>query len=274
MRAILLSPFRSPSRVDDHHPPMNPSDHRMNHDGGDRSAAHSAGPYPSHLNPGNVPIPASPPICHFRHHSVFQTIRGPNSTCSSLAAEEVSYVAPAVSAGVAFAIPPCCVFFAHMAAALGSGKTSFLRLLLDTSVVSPRTTKDQLASVAKFVHGCSGHTSYIRAASIDINLDLDGSGQQQTLSLTLIDTPSLDLRDEVPAERLLSETLRHIDSRFAEGIEDVRRLSIPPSTLKAISLHRNGKQRRATVTCTCESWLLISTPTAHAPSPLFWDFLL
>jgi len=112
-----------------------------------------------------------------------------------------------------------------MAAALGSGKTSFLRLLLDTSVVSPRTTKDQLASVAKFVHGCSGHTSYIRTASIDINLDLDGSGQQQTLSLTLIDTPSLDLRDEVPAERLLGETLRHIDSRFAEGIEDVRRLS-------------------------------------------------
>ncbi|KIM43223.1 hypothetical protein M413DRAFT_444033 [Hebeloma cylindrosporum] len=107
-----------------------------------------------------------------------------------------------------------------MAAALGSGKTSFLRLLLDTSVVSPRTTKDQLASVAKFVHGCSGHTSYIRAASIDINLDLDGTGQQHTLSLTLIDTPSLDLRDEVPAERLLSETIRHIDSRFAEGIED------------------------------------------------------
>jgi len=147
-------------------------------------------------------------------------------------------------------------FFAHMAAALGSGKTSFLRLLLDTSIVSPRTTKDQLASVAKFVHGCSGHTSYIRAASIDINLDLDGSGQQQTLSLTLIDTPSLDLRDEVPAERLLSETLRHIDSRFAEGIEDVRRLSFPPSSLKAISLHRNGKQRRATAMCTCESWLL------------------
>jgi septin family protein len=110
-------------------------------------------------------------------------------------------------------------------AALGSGKTSFLRLLLDTSIVSPRTTKDQLASVAKFVHGCSGHTSYIRAASIDINLDLDGSGQQQTLSLTLIDTPSLDLREEVAAERLLSETLRHIDLRFAEGIEDVRRLS-------------------------------------------------
>lgn len=39
---------------------MNSSDHRMNHDGGDRSAGHSAGPYPPHLNPGNVPIPASP----------------------------------------------------------------------------------------------------------------------------------------------------------------------------------------------------------------------
>lgn len=125
--------------------------------------------------------------------------------------------------------PPCSpCLHAHSltAAALGSGKTSFLRLLLDTSVISPRTTKDQLASVAKFVQGCSGHTSYIRSAAVDINLDHDGSGQQHTLGLTLIDSPSLDFKDEVAAERLLAETLRHIDARFAEGVDDVRRLSL------------------------------------------------
>ena len=104
---------------------------------------------------------------------------------------------------------------------LGIGKTSFLRLLLDTSVVSSRTTKDQLASVAKFVQGSSGHTAHLRTASIDINNDLEGSGQYQSLGLSLIDTPSLDFKDEVTAERFLSETIRHIDGRFAEGIEDV-----------------------------------------------------
>ena len=103
----------------------------------------------------------------------------------------------------------------------GTGKTSFLRLLLDTSVVSSRTTKDQLASVAKFVQGSSGHTAHLRTASIDINNDLEGNGQYQGLGLSLIDTPSLDFKDEVTAERFLSETIRHIDGRFAEGIEDV-----------------------------------------------------
>ncbi|KAF8964398.1 hypothetical protein BDZ97DRAFT_2007628 [Flammula alnicola] len=149
-----------------------------------------------------------------------QTTLGQSSTCSLPAVEEVSpprCLAPFIGS-LQLSLLLC--FCAHLAAALGSGKTSFLRLLLDTSVISPRTTKDQLASVAKFVQGCSGHTSYIRAASLDINLDLDGNGQQQTLGLTLIDTPSLDFRDEVAAERLLSETVRHIDSRFAEGIED------------------------------------------------------
>ena len=104
---------------------------------------------------------------------------------------------------------------------LGIGKTSFLRLLLDTSVVSSRTTKDQLASVAKFVQGSSGHTAHLRTASIDISNDLEGNGQYQSLGLSLIDTPSLDFKDEATAERFLSETIRHIDGRFAEGIEDV-----------------------------------------------------
>ncbi|TFK40803.1 GTP binding protein [Crucibulum laeve] len=109
--------------------------------------------------------------------------------------------------------------FTLLVAGCRGGKTSFLRLLLDSSDIHPRASKDQLASVAKFVQGCSGHTSYIRTASIDINVD-DANGGKQCLGLTLIDTPSLDFKDEANAERLLSETIRHIDSRFAEGIED------------------------------------------------------
>jgi len=54
-----------------------------------------------------------------------------------------------------------------------TGKTFFLRLLLDTSAISLRASKDQLASVARFVQGRNGHTSHIWAVSIDITLDVD-----------------------------------------------------------------------------------------------------
>ncbi|KAF9013262.1 hypothetical protein BDQ17DRAFT_1487844 [Cyathus striatus] len=109
--------------------------------------------------------------------------------------------------------------FTLLVAGCRGGKTSFLRLLLDTSDIHSRASKDQLASVAKFVQGSSGHTSFIRTASIDINVD-DANGGKLCLGLSLIDTPSLDFRDEPAAERQLTETIRYIDSRFAEGLDD------------------------------------------------------
>ncbi|KAJ6559154.1 GTP binding protein [Mycena vulgaris] len=92
------------------------------------------------------------------------------------------------------------------------GKSSFLRLLIDTSEISPAASKEQLHSVARFVQGCSGHTSTLRTASIDIQVD-----GPEPLALTLVDTPSLDFKDEAYAERVVSETLRFIESRLAEG---------------------------------------------------------
>jgi hypothetical protein len=108
-----------------------------------------------------------------------------------------------------------------MVAGQRTGKTSFLRLLLDTSDISQMATKDQLASIAKFVQGSSGHTSHIRTASFDIELDAQFNSASQRLTLSLVDTPSLDFSEETSAERLVSELLRHVDSRFAEGLEDV-----------------------------------------------------
>ncbi|RDB17826.1 Cell division control protein 11 [Hypsizygus marmoreus] len=109
--------------------------------------------------------------------------------------------------------------FTLLVAGCRGGKTSFLRLLLDTSTISPTATKEQLASVAKFVQGSNSHTSYIRPTSIDINVDIDGNGGTEQIGLHLIDTPSLDFKDEKAAEWLVSETLRNIDARFAEGAE-------------------------------------------------------
>ncbi|KAF8147304.1 hypothetical protein K438DRAFT_1922099 [Mycena galopus ATCC 62051] len=95
------------------------------------------------------------------------------------------------------------------------GKSSLLRLLIDTSDIAPGASKEQLQSVARFVQGCSGHTSTIRTVSVDI--DVDGS---EPLALTLVDTPSVDFKDDAYAERVVSETLRFIESRLAEGDDD------------------------------------------------------
>src|SRR6202034_4212498 len=108
-----------------------------------------------------------------------------------------------------------------MVAGQRTGKTSFLRLLLDTSDISQMATKDQLTSIARFVQGSSGHTSHIRTASVDIELDTQGSGVSQRLTLSLVDTPSLDFSDDSASERLVSELLRYVDARFSEGIDDV-----------------------------------------------------
>lgn len=109
-----------------------------------------------------------------------------------------------------------------MVAGQRTGKTSFLRLLLDTSEVAQTATNEQLASVAKFVQGCSGHTSHIRTASIDVDVDVEGKGSVQPLALTLVDTPSLDFDDETSSERAVTEILRHVETRFIEGVDEVR----------------------------------------------------
>ncbi len=113
--------------------------------------------------------------------------------------------------------------YSLMVAGQATGKTAFLRLLLDTSDISPTTSQEQLASVAKFVQGCAGHTSHIRTVSFDIELDHLDNCQHQSVTLTLTDTPSLDVRDEVTSERLINDVLRHIETKFSESLEDVRR---------------------------------------------------
>ena len=108
-----------------------------------------------------------------------------------------------------------------MVAGRRTGKTSFLRLLLDTSNVSTSVTRDQLASVAKFVQGCSGHTSHVRSVSIDIDLAPDGSDDEHPLTLTLIDTPSLDGDEDPTSLRAIQEILRHVEARLGETLENV-----------------------------------------------------
>lgn len=201
---------------------MNPSDQRNRHEEDDRATPVAA--YTSnqghvgsgHEVPGNnLRFSSAASILHLTARSSSSSTRqGPTRVhvaCSRLSGRLVSFALHCLprNNGLLYILP------------LGSGKTSFLRLLLDTSAISPNATREQLTSVAKFVQGCSGHTSHIRVASIDIDVDINPNGDQHRLGLTLIDTPSLNFKDEVSAERSVSDTLRHIDARFADGIENV-----------------------------------------------------
>ncbi|KAJ3716849.1 GTP binding protein [Lentinula raphanica] len=104
--------------------------------------------------------------------------------------------------------------FSLLVAGCRGGKTSLLRLLLDTCNISPRATRDQLASVAKFVQGCGSHTTHIRSTSIPVDHEAGGE-----FTLSLVDTPSLDFKDAAATERSMLETLRYIEGRLGEAAD-------------------------------------------------------
>lgn len=117
-----------------------------------------------------------------------------------------------------------------MAAGQRSGKTSFLRLVLDTADVAPSATQEQLASVARFVQGCAAHTSHIRTAAIDIAPEPGrGDARGAPITLALVDTPSLDFSDELAADQMVGQILQHVDSRFAGSFDIVSACSPPLS---------------------------------------------
>jgi hypothetical protein len=144
-----------------------------------------------------------------------------------------------------------------MVAGRRTGKTAFLRLLLDTSVISPSATQDQLHAVAKFVQGCAGFTSHVRSVSVNIDqavADDEGRQEMQTLFLTLIDTPALDFEDENGCQRVINDILRYLDARFSESVEDVSApllLSID-CALRLVPAYRSAEHIRATIMSTCE----------------------
>ncbi|OSD07291.1 hypothetical protein PYCCODRAFT_1430535 [Trametes coccinea BRFM310] len=157
-------------------------------------------------------------IHHHQHHSLNSTNnphlhKPPHLRCPSRAR-------PDTTASMSDTDTPG---YTLMVAGRRTGKTSFLRLLLDTSNVASTVSRDQLASVAKFVQGSSGHTSHVRTVSIDIDLAPDDMDEEHPLSLTLIDTPSLDFDDKHASERALQDILRHVEARLAESLDDERK---------------------------------------------------
>lgn len=108
-----------------------------------------------------------------------------------------------------------------MVAGRRTGKSSFLRLLLDTSVISPTATRDQVASVVNFVQGCGSFTSQIRSTSVNIHYARSDRDEPAPLLLTLIDTPALDFCNEKSSSAIVSDILEHVENRLSESVEDV-----------------------------------------------------
>ncbi|TBU22288.1 hypothetical protein BD311DRAFT_811636 [Dichomitus squalens] len=96
-------------------------------------------------------------------------------------------------------------FNVMVAGAQGVGKTSLLRLLLDTADISPTPTADQKAAVERFLRGPSKGTETIQSACIEIC-----ESKYNRLLLSVIDTPGLDFWEghELKFERQESKAVR------------------------------------------------------------------
>ncbi|TBU62262.1 Septin-domain-containing protein [Dichomitus squalens] len=108
-------------------------------------------------------------------------------------------------------------FNVMVAGAQGVGKTSLLRLLLDTADISPTATADQKAAVERFLRGPPKGTESIQSACVEIC-----ESKYDRLLLSVIDTPGLDFREghELRLERQVSTIVKYLDSQFADTLNE------------------------------------------------------
>ncbi|KAI0771391.1 Septin-domain-containing protein [Irpex lacteus] len=97
----------------------------------------------------------------------------------------------------------------------GIGKTSLLRLLLETAEISPTATAEQRANLERFLTGPTKRTNGIDSACIEIC-----ESKYDRLLFTVIDTPGLDFHDELRLEHQVSAIVRHMDEQFADTLRE------------------------------------------------------
>lgn len=104
-----------------------------------------------------------------------------------------------------------------MAGAKGTGKTSLLRLILDTADTSPTATAEQKAAVERFMRGAPKHTESIRTACVEIC-----ESRFDRMLLSVIDTPGLDFDEghELKLEHQVSSIVKYIDTQFADTLNE------------------------------------------------------
>jgi septin family protein len=101
----------------------------------------------------------------------------------------------------------------------GTGKTSLLRLLLETADISPTATVDQRAAVQRFLRGPPKATPIISTACVEIC-----ESRFDRVLFSVIDTPGLDFLEgrELKLERQVNGMIKYIDAQYADTMSEVR----------------------------------------------------
>ncbi|KAJ8080542.1 hypothetical protein PM082_017375 [Marasmius tenuissimus] len=100
---------------------------------------------------------------------------------------------------------------------LGTGKTSLLRLILETADLSPSATVNQKVAVERFLRGSPKTTQSIQTASIEIC-----ESRFDRVLLSVVDTPGLDYAEgrELRLERQVSTIMRYVDAQYADTMSE------------------------------------------------------
>ncbi|KAI0335947.1 hypothetical protein GY45DRAFT_1316728 [Cubamyces sp. BRFM 1775] len=104
-----------------------------------------------------------------------------------------------------------------VAGAQGTGKTSLLRLILETAEPSPTATADQKAAMERFLRGAPKRTESIQTACVEIC-----ESKYDRLLLSVIDTPGLDFQEghELKLERQVSSMVKYLDAQFSDTLNE------------------------------------------------------
>lgn len=106
-----------------------------------------------------------------------------------------------------------------VAGSQGTGKTSLLKMILDTCEISAQATPEHRSAVEKFMQGGSKRTRALSTATAEIF-----EGRYDRIMLTVIDSPGLDfsIGGELELERSVSGIVRYIESQYAQTMGEVR----------------------------------------------------
>jgi septin family protein len=100
----------------------------------------------------------------------------------------------------------------------GTGKTSLLRLLLETADISPTATIDQRAALDRFLRDSKKTTPSIQTACVEIC-----ESRFDRVLFSVIDTPGLDFLEgrELKLERQVNGILKYVDAQYADTMSEV-----------------------------------------------------
>ncbi|TFK52435.1 septin family protein [Heliocybe sulcata] len=99
----------------------------------------------------------------------------------------------------------------------GTGKTSLLRLLLETADMSPTATLDQRAAVDRFLNGKLKRTQNVQTACVEIC-----ESRFDRVLFSVVDTPGLDFREgrELKLDRQVTGIVKYVDGLFADTLNE------------------------------------------------------